>query len=147
MFVQFIRTRYLSAVYNQSLAVSSARCFLSYCCNFLLIFSEFISQLLVPVLEDEILALQIKTELELKLTGLPLSIWDEVLQRKMQFTTHMFSLQSSGLSNFTDPESRWAYSAVYTPVHASIIYDIVLQGKFTPLLNLIASVGQSPSEQ
>ena len=107
--------------------------------TFALFYSDYISQLLVPVLEDEILALQTKTELELKLTGLPLNIWDEVLQRKMQFTTHMFSLQSSGLSNFTDPESRWAYTAVYTPVHASMIYDIVLQGQFTPLLNLIAT--------
>ena len=102
--------------------------------------------MLVDVLQDEILSLRTKTELELKLTGLPTNIWDEILQRKMQFTTHMFSLQSSGLSNFVDPESRWAYTAVYTPVHASMVYDIILQGQFSPLLNFLVTANKSQSE-
>ena len=50
----------------------------------------------------------------------------------------MFSLQADGMSDFVNPENRWAYTAVYTPVHASIVYDIVLLGRFTSLLNLIA---------
>lgn len=95
------------------------------------------------MLEEEILSLRTKTELELKLTGLPLNIWDEVLQRKMQFTTHMFSLQSSGLSNFVDPESRWAYTAVYTPVHASMVYDIISLGRFTAILKLMVDAKRS----
>lgn len=49
----------------------------------------------------------------------------------------MFSLQSSGLSNFADPESRWTYTAVYTPVHASMVYDIVLQGRLMSLLDVL----------
>lgn len=104
---------------------------------------DYISKILVKVLENEIVSLQTKTELELKLTGLPLNLWDEMLQKKMQFTTHMFSLQSSGLSNFVDPESRWAYTAVYTPCHASMVYDIVLQGKFTSFLKAILDARNS----
>ena len=55
----------------------------------------------------------------------------------------MFSLQSSGLSNFHDPESRWAYTAVYTPVHASMVYDIISEGRFNYLLNVIFDACQS----
>ncbi|XP_057307952.1 uncharacterized protein LOC130645853 [Hydractinia symbiolongicarpus] len=106
---------------------------------FLSTMQDYVSQILLKVLQDEIISLRAKTELELKLSGLPLNIWDEILQKKMQFTTHMFSLQSSGLSNFADPESRWAYIAVYTPVHASMVYDIVLQGRFATLLDIITT--------
>lgn len=115
----------------------------SYCFIIFHFFSDYISKLLVTVLEDEIVSLQSKTELELKLMGLPSNLWDEVLQKKMQFTTHMFSLQSSGLSNFKDPESRWAYTAVYTPCHASMVYNIVLQGKFTSFLKAILNAKNS----
>ncbi|XP_002164517.3 uncharacterized protein LOC100198745 [Hydra vulgaris] len=104
---------------------------------------DYVCELLCKVLESEILLLRSKTELELKLINLPVDIWDEVLQKKMQFTTHMFSLQSSGLSNFHDPESRWAYTAVYTPVHASMIYDIISEGRFNYLLKLIHDACQT----
>lgn len=113
---------------------------------FLSTMQDYISRLLVQVLQDEIISLRSKTEMELKLTGLPIHIWDEVLQRKMQFTTHMFSLQSSGLSNFIDPESRWAYTAVYTPVHASMVYDVILRGGFLSLLQLFANAKQQTKD-
>ena len=101
---------------------------------------------LLRVLQSEILLLRTKTELELQLTDLPINIWDQILQRKMQFTTHMFSLQASGLSNFADPESRWAYTAVYTPVHASMVYDIVLQGRLMSLLDAIVDANNGTQE-
>lgn len=102
-----------------------------------LLLLDYISVVLLKVLQAEIVLLRSKIELELKLSQLPTNIWDQILQRKMQFTTHMFSLQSSGLSNFADPESHWAYTAVYTPVHASMVYDIVLQGRLMSLLDVL----------
>jgi len=113
---------------------------------FLSTMQDYVSEILLKVLQVEIISLQSKTELELKLSELPSNIWYEILQKKMQFTTHMFSLQASGLSNFSDPESRWAYTAVYTPVHASMVYDIVLQGRLISLIDAILEANNSQQE-
>ncbi len=74
-------------------------------------------------LENSLKSLEEKVKLELKLSGMNTSVWQEVLHTKVKATTHVFSLQGTETTDFGEPETRWAYMAVYTPVHASIVYD------------------------
>ena len=50
-------------------------------------------------------------------------LWQSVLKYNIESTTHAFSLQGTETTDFSQPETRWAYGAVYSPVHASIVYD------------------------
>ena len=96
--------------------------------------------MLLLILESGLTILQEKTSLEVKLSELPENMWYTILQKKMQFTTHMFSMQASGLGNFVDPESRWVHTSLYTPVHASMVYDTILKGKFKCLMSLLTEM-------
>ena len=50
----------------------------------------------MKVLENGIVALRYKTELELKLSDLPTHIWDVVLQKKMQVRTCFTNIYQPG---------------------------------------------------
>lgn len=52
-----------------------------------------------------------------------IQLWQELLKQQVESTTHAFSLQGTETTDFAAPETRWAYMAVYSPVHASIAYD------------------------
>eukprot|EP00794_Sanderia_malayensis_P010027 gene10027-11051_t len=77
-------------------------------------------------LENCLKSLEEKVKLELRLSGMNMGVWQEVLHSKVKSTTHAFSLQGTETTNFADPETRWAYMAVYTPVHASLVYDSMM---------------------
>ena len=64
-------------------------------------------------------------KLELKLSNMNVGLWQGLLKSNVESTTHAFSLQGTETTDFSEPETRWAYTAVYTPVHASIMYDTV----------------------
>ena len=49
-----------------------------------------------------------------------------MLQHKFKYTTHLFSLQATERTDFSDAEVRWAYIAVYMAIHASLVYDTMV---------------------
>lgn len=70
-------------------------------------------------------SLEEKIKLELRLCGMNIGLWQGILKHKIESTTHAFSLQGTETTDFSQAETRWAYTAVYSSVHASIVYDTI----------------------
>ena len=88
-------------------------------------FQDFLCSPVAASLKKSLKYLEEKVKLELKLSGMNVGLWETVLKYNIESTTHAFSLQGTETTDFSEPEIRWAYAAVYTPAHASIIYDTV----------------------
>ena len=88
-------------------------------------FTDFIANAITSSLKKSLKCLEDKVKLELKLSNMNVGLWQSLLKSNVESTTHAFSLQGTETTDFSEPETRWAYTAVYTPVHASIMYDTV----------------------
>ena len=94
---------------------------------FLMLFlsSDFICNPITSSLKKSLKYLEEKVKLELKLCGMNVGLWQGVLKCNIESTTQAFSLQGTETTDFSQPETRWAYTAVYSAVHASIVYDTI----------------------
>ena len=82
--------------------------------------------------------LEEKIHLELKLCGMNDELWQGVLKHNIESTTQAFSLQGTETTDFSQPETRWAYTAVYSPVHASIVYDTMASFNHDDMTSLVS---------